>query len=295
MLRGCNVHWARSYQRVADRVNSHVQKCNKKLANEAFCAVAKRIMTARTKEDVLKLLDVLQGAATISSVNHLKLPLSEEHVAVVHSECDWSGAKSWVQWWTRNKHLQMLAKPFSVMNSKDWDSAPRNTNGVERANSLAKCGGNKPSLYAAMQSLYEKDKMFALQYIASENGSKITYRSPLDEEQRSQVAVKRKRQEKNSDKNACFGPPDKHQHFTNNDDDDFEKPSSSKRRKTNCSTNKNNINRREVEVLYADGVWYKGWLSSYNFETGKWIVEFYDDNETTEVNFPDDEVRLLSE
>ena len=182
--------------------------------------------------------------------------------------------KSCVQWWTRNKHLQMLAKPFSVMNSKDWDSAPRNTNGVERANSLAKSGGNKPSLYAAMQSLYEKDKMFALQYIASENGSKITYRSPLDEEQRSQVAVKRKRQEKNSDKNACFGPPDKRQYFTNNDDDNFEKPSSSKRRKTNCSTNKNNINRREVEVLYADGVWYKGWLSSYNFEKESGLLNF---------------------
>ena len=30
LLRGCNVHWARSYQRVAVRVNSRVQKCNKK-------------------------------------------------------------------------------------------------------------------------------------------------------------------------------------------------------------------------------------------------------------------------
>ena len=25
---------------------------------------------------------------------------------------------------------------------------------------------------------------------------------------------------------------------------------------------------REVEALYADGVWYRGWLS-YNFEKGK--------------------------
>ena len=81
--------------------------------------------------------------------------------------------KSCVQWWTRNKHLQMLAKPFSVMNSKDWDSAPRNTNGVELANALAKSGGNKPSPYAAMQSLYEKDKMFALQYIASKMGPRL--------------------------------------------------------------------------------------------------------------------------
>ena len=47
-----------------------------------------------------------------------------------------------------------------------------------------------------------------------------------------------------------------------------------------------------MEVLYADGVWYRGWLSSYNFETGKWIVQFYDDNETTEVTFPDKDVRI---
>ena len=69
--------------------------------------------------------------------------------------------------------------PFSVMNPEDWD---RNTNGVERANYSAKSGGHiKLSLYAAMQSLYEKDKMFALQYIVAEDGSKITYRSPVDE------------------------------------------------------------------------------------------------------------------
>ena len=65
----------------------------------------------------------------------------------------------------------MLTKPFSVMNPQDWDRALRNTNGVECTICLAKRGGQKSSLYAAMQSLYEKDKMFALQYIAAEDGS----------------------------------------------------------------------------------------------------------------------------
>ena len=53
----------------------------------------------------------------------------------------------------------MLAKPFSIMNPSHWDNAPRNTNIVERA---AKSGGQKPLLYAAMQSLYEKDRLFSL-------------------------------------------------------------------------------------------------------------------------------------
>ena len=103
LLRGCNVHWARSYQRVADRVtcNSRVQMCNKKIASEAFCTVAKLITTAKTKEDVLKCFDVLQDASPISTLKHLKLSISDEHNTVVEAEYNWAGAKTWVQWWTR--------------------------------------------------------------------------------------------------------------------------------------------------------------------------------------------------
>ena len=182
VLKGCNVHWTRSYQRIAEKVNSHVKINNRLLAKEAFCTIAKHVILVKNK-DVLKLFDVLQGEAPVSSVKYIKLPLSDEHFAVVDQDCDWTAAKSWVQWWIRPKHLQMLAKPFSIMQAKDWDKASRNTNGVERANCLAKSSQNRPGLYAAMQSLYEKDKMFALQYVAAaENGSKISYRTPQEEE-----------------------------------------------------------------------------------------------------------------
>ena len=50
-------------------------------------------------------------------------------------------------------------------------------------------------------------------------------------------------------------------------------------------------NRQEVEVLYADDMWYRGWLSLFNFQTGKWIVK---DNKTMEVNYPDEEVRIVN-
>lgn len=85
-----------------------------------------------------------------------------------------------------------------------------------------------------------------------------------------------------------FGLPDKNEHFTTplDSDDDFELPPPPKK------VNKDREKRRDVEVLYSDGVWYKGWLSSFNFNTGKWIVQFYDDDETTEVSFLDKEVRL---
>ena len=292
VLKGCNVHWTRSYQRVAEKVNSHVHINNRSLAKEAFCTIAKQVMSVKNKDDVLRLFDVLQAEAPISSLKYLNLPLSDEHFTVVDQDCDWTAAKSWVQWWIRPKHLQMLAKPFSVMQGKYWDKAPRNTNGVQRANCLAKSGQNRPGLYAAMQSLYEKDKMFALQYIAAaENGSKISYRTSQEENRRSQCSSKRiKGKQGVTDKSAKFGPPDKNEHFTTpllDSDDDFKSPPPSKKVKEDDGEK-----RKAVEVLYSDGIWYKGWLSSFNFNTGKWVVQFYDDDETTEVSFPDKEVRL---
>jgi len=46
-----------------------------------------------------------------------------------------------------------------------------------------------------MQSLYEKDKMFALQYITATDGLKISYRSAADQTQHSNSALKRKAQQ----------------------------------------------------------------------------------------------------
>ena len=87
----------------------------------------------------------------------------------------------------------MLSKPFAKIASSTWNKVSRNTNGVERANSLAKDGDSKGiSLYYAMQSLYEKDKVFALQYIAADGGSKVTYCSEISEEQRMKFACKRR-------------------------------------------------------------------------------------------------------
>ena len=55
---------------------------------------------------------------------------------------------------------------------------------------------------------------------------------------------------------------------------------------------KNPDGRKNVEELYDDGKWYWGWLDSFNFQIGKWIVKFYDDSENAEVLFPDRDVGL---
>ena len=68
------------------------------------------------------------------------------------------------------------------MSQNDWDWAPKNTNGVERVNGLSKSSGNSLlPLYMAMQSLYEKDKVFAVQQLVAKEGSKISYRDTSEE------------------------------------------------------------------------------------------------------------------
>ena len=83
VLKGCNVHWIRSYQRVAERVNSSVFKGNKRIAVEAFYLIAKHIMIVTEKQHVLQLFDVLHDTGKLSLIQHLSVPLSSEQIAVI--------------------------------------------------------------------------------------------------------------------------------------------------------------------------------------------------------------------
>ena len=134
---------------------------------------------------------------------------------------------------------------------------------MERANYSGKSDGHKLSLYAAMQSLYEKDKMFALQYIAAEDESTITYQSPVDEERRSQAAMRRKKQKDVSDKKKHIMDPLTNISILKIATDFEEIQQRNKRRKMDKDCDEGNegtktppSNQQEVEVLYADGMWY---------------------------------------
>ena len=76
----------------------------------------------------------------------------------------------------------------------------------------------RSSLYLArFLHLFSLDKVFTLQYIAADGGSKV-YRSEISEEQRMKAACKRKARQDVAikDSTASLGPPDKKQHFDNN-------------------------------------------------------------------------------
>ena len=90
------------------------------------------------------------------------------------------------------------------------------------------------------------------------------------------------------DSSANLGPPDKKQHFENSQlhkDKISSKKGPSKLGKSNKNMVIDNGGRHEVEVRYQDGKQDRGWRSTVNIITGKWIVRFYDDDETNRSKF----------
>ena len=154
----------------------------------------------------------------------------------------------------------------------------------------------------------------ALAYIAAERDCSISYRD-RSEESRRNTAIKRKNQRAGkltvSDSNALYGPPDKTSNFgTSNkkrsqnlshnshgseSDDDLTDllPTKKKKQATTSGSAFQGIGQR-VEVKYDDNIWYKGTLMSFDIGSGAWTVAFEDDEETTVVNFPDKDVRLIN-
>ena len=68
-------------------------------------------MIATEKQHVLQLFDILHDTGKLSLIQHLKLPMSVEQMTII-SKYDWSGARNWVEWWTRISHLQMWSNPL---------------------------------------------------------------------------------------------------------------------------------------------------------------------------------------
>ena len=105
-----------------------------------------------------------------------------------------------------------------------------------------------------------------------------------------------------------YGPPDKTSNFgTSNkkthqnlshissgfeSDDDFTNLLPTKKRKQATVSAFQGIGQR-VEVKYDDNIWYKGTLVSFDVGSGGWTVAFDDDEETTIIKFPDEDVRLI--
>ena len=210
LLKGCRVHWNRSCLRVADRVTKSAEE------KELFLKICYLIPKLNSAVEVVSCFETLCGAQKARDLtNKLKsAQLSQNEVQLIDSQCDWSIAKNWAQWWARHDHLKMLSKVFSPMDSAVWERCPSTTNAVERKNKDCKTE-NPSSLKMAMIKVYKLDKIACLKHIAAQKNISLSYRSRTNEARSEEAQRKRKQRQKTIplDKTAQFGPPDRSSNF----------------------------------------------------------------------------------
>ena len=112
LLKGCQVHWMRSYQRIPDKVCKIQHPERRKIENEAFKLIAAAIVKVKSRDQVLKLFQCLCGERDVGDVQGLVPGLSTHHTSVVRQYSNWSMATHWFGWWTRLSHLRMLSMSF---------------------------------------------------------------------------------------------------------------------------------------------------------------------------------------
>ena len=176
LLRGCAVHWARSYQHVAARVAAKCSTETKIIVREAFEYTAQSIPNLTNENQVQQCFAALKGSVSISSIVAVVPKLTEDHISAAEASfASWSITKSWVEWWTRPYHLKMLCKCLSDMSSKAWSTCPSTTNAVERLN-LASKAPQAISMTHAMVDVYRMDKAVVMEYQAAQERISTTYR-----------------------------------------------------------------------------------------------------------------------
>ena len=82
-----------------------------------FAKLQKCITEATEKQDVYKLFDVLQGTATLDSVQHIDTHLTEDRKRLSTSK--WQGAKHWVH----DKHPNFKVGETLKGVIMDWSDA----------------------------------------------------------------------------------------------------------------------------------------------------------------------------
>ena len=132
LLRGCEVHWNRSYQRVSEKVCKHHHPAKWQIAQQAFHLIAAAITKAKSQDQVYRLFRCLCGELKVCDVRALVPGLQSHHDDVVNGgPNDWKSANHWVHWLTCLNHLRMLCKPFTTMNQDNFELCPHTSNAVK--------------------------------------------------------------------------------------------------------------------------------------------------------------------
>ena len=299
LLKGCSVHWQHLCHRISERITStEEEQC-------IFLKITNHINKSKNSEDIVACFEALCSARSVTDLLK-KIPTlcSSDDAHFVDSDCDWSKARHWAQWWTRARHLKMLSSAFSLMNDDIWSRCPSTTNAVERKNK--DCKSDSPnSLKATMIKVYKIDKVFCLKHITAEKNLPLSYHSN-NNVARQEASLRKQKQRKMCapDKKAQYGPPDRSSNFIST--------RSLKRKNTlNCSPPAKKCNsiftpnphpevlgktvRMKFENEKQQEEWYDGIIVSYNGHTTKYGIYFPCDQQTVETFLDDEDMEICSQ
>ena len=131
LLRGCQVHWIRSCQRICDRV---ILTTGKHKEKAIFRTLSSAITSLHNQSEIIACFQALCSALPITEViqNVPSILISHDEAAWVDANCDWSCTSHWAQRWSKPEYLKMLCAPFASMAMDFWQLCPTTTNAVER-------------------------------------------------------------------------------------------------------------------------------------------------------------------
>ena len=117
VLRGCKIHWARSWQRARDRIACSRDKPHEKAV---FSRIAVHISDIKGSHghNVIMCFKAFCGDSPAASLVGTVKGFKSEDATFIDTHCNWSAARNWASWWLRSSHLQMLHIDFSPMVDK---------------------------------------------------------------------------------------------------------------------------------------------------------------------------------
>ena len=171
LLKGCKVHWTRSWQRVRDRIATAKDRVREK---GLFSSIASRISSISAGSNIVIAFEVLCGKKSANTLLGIIEGLSKDDAQFIDSNTNWASATKWVEWWMRPQHLKLLHKDYAEMDESIWERCPSDTNAVERKNLDSK-ESLPQQLQVAMTNLYKYDKAACSKNIAAKQGVSVTY------------------------------------------------------------------------------------------------------------------------
>ena len=93
LLKGCKVHWTRSWQRVRDRVATTKDKVREK---ELFASIASRIPKISAGNNVMIAFEVLCKKKSVNTLLDVIKGLTKDDATFIDSSTNWSPATKWV-------------------------------------------------------------------------------------------------------------------------------------------------------------------------------------------------------